>query len=215
MKSQKIVFEFLTLALIVVGLGVSRSFAQPSEAQIKKLFTIPGAVSVKIDRPGKREWSSTYNKYVWNLGFTVKRKSEIPGILLVVKGYSLFDIVGGRCIYWRDFITSNSYDGIPNPTEAELQALIKKFGVEAFMRDYWYNRVVGEVESIGLSPDPKFEWHTPNSVSFNIVAIYTHRTNDVGGTERGQRTFRIRLYRDNQKAEWKNLSTSDKEWKVF
>ena len=45
---------------------------------------------------------------------------------------------------------------------------------------------------------------TPNSVSFNVVAVYTFRTNDVGGKERGARTFNIRLYRDNTKSEWKN-----------
>lgn len=40
------------------------------------------------------------------------------------------------------------------------------------MRGY-FDRVVGDVESMRLAPDPQYEWHTPKSVSFNIVAIYT------------------------------------------
>lgn len=96
-----------------------------------------------------------------------------------------------------------------------MQAPIRKFGQKEFMRDYRYNNVVGKVESIGLADDPKHEWHTPNSMSFNIVAVYTHKTNEVGGKERGARSFRIRLYRDNTKAEWKSLNTSDKEWKAL
>jgi len=52
------------------------------------------------------------------------------------------------------------------------------------MRDYSYNSV-GKVESIGLANELNYEWHTPNSVLFNIVAVYTHKTNSIGGHERG------------------------------
>lgn len=44
--------------------------------------------------------------------------------------------------------------------------------------------VIGQVESIGLSDEPKFEWHTPNFVSFNGTAVCTERANDIGGKER-------------------------------
>ena len=76
------------------------------------------------------------------------------------------------------------------------------------MGQYHFLHVIGKVESIGLSKAPKFEWHTPNSVSFNIVTIYTERTNDIGGKERLARTFRIRLYRDAVKGDWKNLMST-------
>ena len=82
------------------------------------------------------------------------------------------------------------------------------------MRDYSYNSV-GKVESIGLANELNYEWHTPNSVLFNIVAVYTHKTNGIGGRERGARTFRIRLYRDTTKAEWTSVGTTDKDWKIL
>lgn len=63
--------------------------------------------------------------------------------------------------------------------------------------------------------EPKFEWHTPNSVSFNVVAIYTERTNDIGGKERLARTLRIRLYRDNPKAEWRSLLSTTEDKKIL
>lgn len=212
-----------TLMVLVVALAccafaaisVTNAHAQPSDAAIKKQLTAARTVSVTLGKPGKIEWSSSYKKYIWTRNFTAKLKTDDAKVFLVVTGYAAYDVMGGRYVFWRTFTSGNSYDGIPNPTTADVQALIKKFGVEMFMRDYWYNHVIGQVESIGLSPEPNFEWHTPNSVSFNIVAVYTHRTNDVGGKERGARTFRIRLYRDDTKSEWKNLSTSDKEWKVL
>jgi hypothetical protein len=189
--------------------------AQPTDAQLKKQLTAARTVSVTLGKPGKIEWSSTYKKYVWTRSFTSKLKTEDPTIFLIVKGYASYDVMGGRYVFWRTFTTSNSYEGIPDVTAEDVQALIKKFGVEIFMGQYHYNHVIGKVESIGLADEPKFEWHTPNSVSFNIVAVYTFRTNDIGGRERGARTFNIRLYRDNTKSEWKNLLSTDREWKIL
>ena len=207
---KKIVF------LIFAGfLLTTNAFAQPTDAQIKKQITGPLTVSVTLGVPGKIEWSKTYKKYVWSRNFTSKLKTDEPGVFLLVSGYASYDVMGGRYVFWRTFTSSNSYEGLPNPTAADVQRLIARFGQKEFMRDYWYNNVVGRVESIGLADDPKYEWHTPNSMSFNIVAVYTHKTNEVGGKERGARTFRIRLYRDNTKAEWKSLNTSDKDWKVL
>lgn len=202
--------------LIFAGfLLTANAFAQPTDAQIKKQITGPLTVSVALGAPGKIEWSKTYKKYVWSRNFTSKLKTDEPGVFLLVGGYASYDVMGGQYVFWRTFTSSNSYEGLPNPTAADVQALIARFGQKELMRDYWYNNVVGKVESIGLADEPKYEWHTPNSMSFNIVAVYTHKKNEIGGKERGARTFRIRLYRDSTKAEWKSLNTSDKDWKVL
>ena len=42
----------------------------------------------------------------------------------------------GSFAFWRTFTTSNSYEGLPNPTAADVQALITKFGLEQFMGNY-------------------------------------------------------------------------------
>lgn len=197
-------------ALVLIGAGlVSEASAQPSDAQITKDLTHAKTVSVTLGKPGTREWSSTYKKYVWDRNFTAKLKTEDLGIFVIVKGSASYDIIGGRFVFWRTFTTSNSYEGIPDPTAADVQDLVSKFGLEQFLGNYYFNHVIGKVESIGLSDEPNFQWHTPNSVSFNVTAIYTERTNDVGGKERLARIFEIRLYRDNPKQAWlRMMSTS-------
>lgn len=189
--------------------------AQPTDAQLKKQLTSAQTVSVTLGKPGKIEGSKTYKKYVWTRNFTAKLKTDEPGVFLLVKGYAAYDVMGGRYVYWRTFTSSNSYEGIPNPTAADVQALIKKFGKKEFMRAYYFNRVVGKVESIGLSNEPEYEWHTPNSVEFNIVAVYKKKIDEAGTLQRGSHTFRVRLYRDNTKAEWTSVGTTDKEWKIL
>ncbi|MEK6333339.1 MAG: hypothetical protein AABM67_00215 [Acidobacteriota bacterium] len=212
----KTLLKSLIGVLIMLVVGVTREvLGQPSDVEIKKQLTHPKTVSVTLGKPGTREWSSTYKKYVWNRSFTAKLKTEDPEIFVVVKGYASYDIIGGRFVFWRTFTTSNSYDGIPDPTAAEVQTLIRKFGMEQFLGNYYFNHVIGQVESIGLSDDPKFTWHTPNSVSFEVTAVYTERTDDIGGKERLARTLEIRLYRDNPKQEWLRMISTPRDKKVL
>ena len=215
LRKKQLRLSLLVGLVVLLGALANEVLAQPSDAEIKKQLTHAKTVSVTLGKPGTREWSSTYKKYVWNRSFTAKLRTEDPEIFVIVKGYASYDIIGGRFVFWRTFTTSNSYEGIPDPTAADVQALINRFGVEQFMGNYYFNHVIGKVESIGLSDEPKFEWHTPNSVSFNVTTIYTERTNDIGGKERIARTLRIRLYRDNPKAEWKNLLSTDQDRKVL
>ena len=144
--------------------------------------------------PGKIEWDSAYKKYIWSRNFVAIVKTDEAGVLLKVIGIASYDVMGGRYVYWRTFTSSNSYSGIPNPTAADVQALIKQFGVHDMMGDYSFRQMIGNVESIRLSSDPNFEWHTPNSVSFNIVAVYTKKGNgNTAPNEHGEQTFSIRL----------------------
>ena len=206
------VSNLLAALLVLLGVGfVNAVSAQPSDAQIKKDLTGAKTVSVALGKPGTIEWSKTYKKYVWTRSFTAKVKSDEPGVFVIVKGYASYDVMGGRYVYWRSFTSSNSYEGIPDPTAADVQALISKFGAEQFMGNYHFNHVIGRVESLGLEAEPKYVWHTPNSVSFNVVAVYTERTNDIGGREKVARTFEIRLYRDSVKAPWKSLISTRRD----
>lgn len=204
-KQVRVVPGLLLAAIVLLSGGLTAQVsAQPSDAELKKQLTHEKTVSVTLGKPGTREWSKTYKKFVWNRHFTAKLKTEDPEVFVIVKGYASYDLIGANHVFWRTFTTSNSYEGLPDPTAADVQALINKFGVAKFL-DSYFDRVIGKVESIGLADDPLFEWHTPNSVSFNVTAVYSERTNDVGGKERIARTVRIRLYRDNTKSEWKSL----------
>ena len=199
------------LMLFAFGL-LSNAAAQPSDAQLKKQLMSPQTVSIVFNGPGAVEWSTTYKKYVWSRAFTRKLKSDEPGVYIIVKGYASYDVMGGRYVYWRNFISSNSYEGIPDLSASDLQALFKKVGTKNFFRRYSYS-IVGEAESIAFADEPNFEWHTPNSVSFDVVSVYTTET--AGRNERGEGTFRVRIYRDNTKSDWRDPSSSRKTWKIL
>ncbi len=203
---RKIYTAIATLSLVLIF--SFSAFAQPTDAQIKRDLTGAKTVTITLGKSGTVEWSSTYKNYLWTRNFTAKVKTDEPDIFIIVTGYAAYDVVGNRYIFWKSFVTSNSYEGIADPTGADVQALIRKFALQQFMGNYHFNHVIGKVEVIELAAEPQFEWHTPNSVSFNVQAVYLERTNDIGGREKVARTFRIRLYRDNLKAEWKYLMST-------
>jgi len=206
---------FFTITFIAAGsfFGFAgEAHAQPTDAQIKRDISGPKTVSVTLGKPGKREWSTTYKKYMWTRNFEAKVKTNDPKVFTIVGGYAAYDIVGGRYQYWRTFTSWNRYDGIPNPTDDDVKALIAKFGPQKFLGNYYFNRVEGEIESLALADDPKFEWHTPNSVSFRVTTVYTERINDIGGKKRMKRNFEIRLYRPDTSAEWNNMISTAREY---
>ena len=219
MKSKKTIFGILSLAVLVLAFGAGESYAQPTNAQLKKQLTGARTVSVTLDGPGKIEWSSTYKKYVWSRYFTAKLKTDAPGEFLIVKGYASYDVMGGRYVFWRTFTSSNSYEGKKNVTASEINQALETAELSSFD----HNRtVIGEYETMKLAAAPDWEWHTQNSVSFNVVAVFRRDALGRYGNEayysppagfravdRVEAFLRIRLYRDGAKLPWRGVYVSD------
>ncbi len=209
MKNKQSVIFTLSLTLLFLAFSVGTSFGQPTDAQIKKSISGPKTVSVTLGSPSKVEWSSTYKKYMWTRNFTAKVKTETAGEFVVVKGYAAYDVMGGKYVYWRTFTSSNNYEGKKNPTVAELNKLIetlKPNDVDNMWQDF-----IGEIESIKLHSFPSWEWHTPNSVSFNIVVVHSQVVHSGVNWEdvfvdRVERIQRWRIYRDDEKQSWKSMA---------
>jgi len=85
MNGKNFFLKLMCAALFFVALSASQTFAQPTDAQIKKHLSGPKVVSSTLHKPGKKVWSSTYSKYVWDIGFTNKIKDVAnPGGFIYV-----------------------------------------------------------------------------------------------------------------------------------
>lgn len=220
MNSKNFFFNLMCATLFFVGFGAMHTFAQPSEAQIKKQLTSAKTVSVILGKTGGIEWSKTYKKYVWTRNFTAKLKTETPGEILVVTGYIAYDVIGKRFVYWRTFTSGNSYEGKNNPSVAEINQALETAQPEDFN---YNNAVIGEYESMKIAVEPDWEWHTTDSVSFNVVAVFWLEGKGSYGSEawytppvgfkavdRVESVLRIRLYRDGAKLPWRGIHVSDR-----
>lgn len=219
MKNKKTIFYIISLAFLVLILNADEAVAQPSDAQLKKVLTTPKTVSITLNGRGSIEWSKTYKKYVWSRYFTRKSKTDTPGEIIVVRGYAAYDVMGGRYVFWREFASDSNYEGKKNPTVAEINPALEKEDLTQFSyaREY-----IGEFESFRIAPEPDWEWHTANSVSFNVVAIY--RVVNTGGRydneewyqpptgskaiDRVESWMRLRLYRKDAQTGWNGVGFS-------
>lgn len=200
------ILSSMFIAAVVLAIGVNAANAQPSAAQVKKDVSGPKTVSVTVLGRGTRVWSKGYSKYVWDVPYTAKVKSEEPGVNILVEATASYDIAGGRYVYWKSFVGSNLFEGIPNPTEAEVAALLQKFGPQPIMMGEFYSAV--KIEGIKLADKPRFEWHNLNSVSFTVYATFTEQVNYTT-TRRIAKPYRARLYRDGKTMPWKSIGQSD------
>jgi len=190
-------------AAAIIGFGALSVNAQPSAAQVKKDVSGPKTISVTVHGRGTRVWSKGYSKYVWDVPYSAKVKSEEPGVNILVEATASYDIAGGRYVYWKSFVGSNIYEGIPNPTGTEVASLLNQFGPQKVMMGDFYN-ALGGIESINLAAKPRFEWHTLNSVSFTVMVTFKEKV-DSTTTRRVSKPYRARLYRDGKTMPWRNI----------
>jgi len=178
--------------------------AQPSEAEIKKQITNEGTKSVKFTKTtGTRQWNSDIGNWEWVRGVEIIRKSDYPGIDLVVLGDVVYQYTGaGKYSYWKFRTISNQYLGIPNPTAAEIKNLLSKDWPKFY--GYYFHKIIKEYSEPDLANDPKWFWHTPNSVEFKMKLKFDHIISYTE-VETVEAIWNVRLYRDDPKGEWKNF----------
>jgi len=218
---------FFVVSFILVSCGGAASLSAqtpPSEAQIKRDLMNPGVIEIIIRGKGSFEKfvenRAVVNEYYRSV--TVRRRSDRPGITVDVLGDVVYRLIGGRWVYRKMRLAGNTYGGLANPTIAELNKLVEL--LEPRDIDNMYTTFVGEIESIKLWSFPNWEWHSPNSVSFNIVVVHSYihsggsytRT-EMGGqpeqifspfvaVDRVERIQRWRIYRDGEKEPWKSMT---------
>jgi hypothetical protein len=180
--------------------------AQPSNAQVKAdaIGNGSGVISFSFSKnTGTRQWNRSAGNWEYVRGVIVKRKSEYPGINLLVYEDVVYQYTGaGGYSFWKVRVLSNEYEGIPNPTAAEINKFISSDWEKFY--GYYYEVITKLWYSPKLEDDPKWTWHSPNSVEFRMKLKFDHIIR-AKGIETVETVWLVRFYRDDPKAPWKNL----------
>lgn len=189
---------------VVCFLLINSVNAQPSEAEIRKQITNEGTKSIKFTKiTGTRQWNRDIGNWEYVRGVEVIRKSDYPGIDLVVLGDVVYQYTGvGKYSYWKFRTLSNQYLGIPNPSVNEINDFISKDWQKFY--GYYYTVITKLHQSPVLADDPKWIWHSPNSVEFKMKLRFDYIISNTE-IETLDCIWNVRLYRDDPKAAWKNM----------
>lgn len=173
--------SFLTLLIPIF------SFAQPSDSEIKQKAISAGATEVRFTTD-KGTIHTNLNEKWYMRTMESKWNTDYPEIKRWERNEYRYDWVGGRWVFKRSYQNSSWFDGIPNPSEAEIIAVLEKSKAG-------YQNCVMEKPVFRLASDPKWNWHTYNSVEMLVEAVYYEK---VSSTELAKKKsiFPVRLYRD-------------------
>ena len=195
--------SLLTAILISCSISV---MAQPSEAKVKSdaVGNGGGVISFKFTKgTGTRQWNSSTGNWEYVRGVQIKRKSDYPGINMIVDEDVVYQYVGnGGYSFWKVRVLSNSYEGIPNPTAREVNDFISKDWEKFYA--FYYSTIVKLWYQPMLADNPEWVWHDINSVEFKMKLKFDHIIR-LKGIETVETVWKVRLYRDAPKTPWKNL----------
>ena len=159
MKKNLFLFWLLSVSLF--------SMAQPSDAVIRKDLTSPNTIDIKFTKTtGTRQWNSSSGNWEYVRGVHIRLKSkDYPGLVVKVVGDAVYQYVGAAKYSYQKFRTGyNEWEGIPNPTEADIEKMISSDWGKFY--GYMFRRIVKLNSGPTLAKDKNFTWSNPNQVLF-------------------------------------------------
>lgn len=198
--------KIFLLALLAISI---LSDAQPTDAQIKKDVggNEPKIKSFQFTKTtGTRQWNSSFGNYEYVRGVLVVKESSTPGIDVEIRGDAVYQYMGdGKYNYWKFRVISNQFIGIPNPTFAEVKAIIASNWKLFYRADML--RIYKIWEPLRFADEPGFYWYTPNSVECLLKTKISLVESNIE-TKMVDMLYKVRLYRDSPTGAWKNFVSS-------
>lgn len=211
--------RFLAPVLAGAFLAAAAAAAPPTDKQIIADLTGPNTIEVRLsDTPGGRSTSAsrsgtnsiTIDDY-WYRGATLVQKANIaahPNATVEILGSARYTILDDGYQY-REFKGAQvEYKGLPNPSEAEVVGLLKA-DLRGLVNSARYNNeIVSEIVDLKLADDPKWTWHSGDSVSVHVTATYDWREGvyEPKEIQRQRWVYRVRLQRDEGAAAFASFS---------
>lgn len=204
----------LLLIITLSMLSCQSPAQQPSEAQIKKDLMNSNVIDITFTKStGTRQWNSDLKNYEYVRGVIIRQKSfDYPKYNIILEGDAVYQSTGNSYTYWKFRTTNKSYEGIPNPTAAEINKTIAKDWKKFY--GYYFNKIIKLEVEPHLTDSPKWEWGNPMNVTFNME-YKAEIISDNITVETIELPLRLQMYRDSEVSEWNGFIVSPGEKKVL
>lgn len=167
--------------------GATDLNAQPSDQTVANRLKSAGALEVKFTSPSGTVHTLPHEKY-YERTTESKWKTDAPGVYRWERVDNRYDYQGGSWVFNRSYFGGAWYDGIPNPTEEEIIKVLEDSHVG-------YQGAVMEKPTYKLAANPKWNWHTFNSVEFDMEVTYWKKKS-YSEIEKVKALIPFRLYKD-------------------
>ncbi|MCB0379683.1 MAG: hypothetical protein KDD24_00400 [Flavobacteriales bacterium] len=175
---------FITIALI----------AQPTDTEITNKLKAEGALEVKFFSAKGTVHTSLTEKWYERTAES-KWKTNKEGVYTWSRSDYRYDYLAGKWSYTRSYFADSWYEGIPNPSEAEVLKIIND-DIEKYMSGS--GETIGKPESIKLADKPKWTWESLKKATCYTEAIYTVKIDQIGNAQKIKQIKTVSLYKDKE-----------------
>ncbi len=200
--------------ILAALIGYGTAFAQPSVDQIRKDIGASDALTFRCTSSGTRQWNKDLGNWEYLRGVEVVRKSSIPGVNLLVVGDAVYQQQSAsHYSYWKFRVLSNSYEGMPNPSEQDVLGVVSQHWDEFY--GFLFSQTLHIVTAPHLETNPEWNWDTPKTLDCTLGSVLEMiwQGNHIAQVEQ---KFRVRLFRDDRNSPWTRfIVTSRDDQKVI
>ena len=196
---------FVVTLLLVSGL---LSYAQPSDAtvtkDIRKRFSV-GKIKLGGSSTSKEKEGLIWHYFYWR-HFTLT-KTDASGLTGEIGSAVMYEKVGNTYTFHNYAAIETKVGGMQDPNKDEL---IKYFN--ANLSEYLggaYGDIVVKMPVISIPSGTKFNWGSPEQVTFISKAIYSRKVSYTE-VEKAEHYYEIMLFKG-QNGEWNRISADEIE----
>ena len=195
----------ITTVLLIAGIF---SYAQPSDAtvikKIRERFST-GDIKLGAWSTSKKQEGLVWHYYHWK-HFTLSKK-DASGVTGIIKSAVIYEKLNGSYSFHNYATITTEVGGMKDPNKDELVKYLK-----ANLQEYLggaYGDIVGEMPIISIPANTKFNWASPEQVTFNSKVTYTRKISNTE-VEKAEHTYETMLFKG-KNGNWNRILADETE----
>ena len=198
----------IILILLIMSLEVNAQVPSDEmvKQQIRKRFPV-GTIHLEGSSTSKKQEGIIWHHYYWK-HFYLTQKDPASGLTGKINSSIIYEKVNGKYIFDNyGAITTEVLDKEPLNKKELVNYL--KANLQDFL-GYDYNYIVGEMPVISIPEKTKFNWSSPDQVTFNVKAVYTKKISNTK-VEKAEHIYETMLFREPNGGKWNRILASEIE----
>ncbi len=191
-------------------MSIEMNAQTPSDATVKqkirKRFPV-GTIHLEGSSTSKKKEGIIWHYYYWR-HFSLTQKDPDTGLTGKINSAIVYEKVNGKYSFDNYATITTEVVGKKPLNKAEVVNYLK-----ANLSDFLgstYNDIVGEMPIISIPDGTKFNWESPDMVTFNVKTVYTKKVSN-STVEKAEHIYETMLFKDANTGKWNRILASEIE----
>ncbi len=203
---MKKVLIILILTLMRIDMNAQAPGDASVKQQIRKRFP-KGTIHLGGSSTSKKREGIIWHYYYWR-HFSLTQKDPASGLTGKINSALVYEKINGKYVFDNYATITTEVIGKKPLNKTEVIKYLKS-NLSDFL-GYDYNYIVGDMPVISIPEDTKFNWASPDQVTFKVKAIYTKKiSNSI--VEKAEHIYETMLFKDPNTGKWNRILASEIE----